>query len=338
MDWESFLNILDYRIRERHVARWHRALAQWWQRWRTCAMAGRHAHEARQQIEERTRMKMEVIEKAKAKTIIGELDEPFLNALQEELYTKWHGEFVAKARKEIEPEYEAKYQRQCERWHDEHAGFKRTLQDEYDSQREHDRTQDRRRIREEFAERFETAKEAQETAEQRLVHSDEQILMLIKTLLPEGKKPFLYDCGVETVDVWGLNSILHRHQLQIRHELTESQRLVKVRTGEAAWGTATRFWLAPYEAPQEPMIDGISASKHCAILRYAGDDGHIDQPSRHTRPDGALRSLVLARGEDTRTINTFIGMAHCRALACGEDRHIAFARTTACKGGEYTSA
>lgn len=201
-------------------------------------------------------MEMDAIEKAKAKTVIGELDEPFLTALQSELYERWHDEFVAKAKAELGPEYEAKYQHQCERWQDEHAGFKRTVQEEFDNIREIDRERDRRRIREEFTERFETAKEAQAQAEQRLAQSDEQMLILIKALLPEGKKPFLHDCGIDTLDVWGANRLLHRHGLEIAHQLTEStRRVVKVRTGEAAWGSATRFWLQPSQPEAEEPRD-----------------------------------------------------------------------------------
>jgi hypothetical protein len=115
-------------------------------------------------------------------------------------------------------------------------------------------------LRREFEGRFAETTEAQATAEQRLKDTDEQLVTLIKALLPEGKKPFLHDCGIETLDVWGLNRILNRHQLQIKHELTGStRRVVQIQTGEAAWDSATRFWLEPYEVPEEPRINGIPA-------------------------------------------------------------------------------
>jgi hypothetical protein len=254
----DIVNRLHYRLWCRHGRHWYtrgrKTLQRWRGRvtgWRQDRMAARRVREERRQAQEAARMEMEAIKQAQAKTVIAELDEPFLGALQEELYAKWHDQFVAKARAELEPEYEARYQRRCERWEDEHAGFKRTVQDEFDNQRERDRERDRRRIREEFTERFETATEAQAMAEQRLKETDEQLVMLIKALLPEGKKPFLHDCGIDTLDVWGLNRALQRHGLQIMHELTESQqRVVKVRTGEAAWGSATRFWTARYAAPE----------------------------------------------------------------------------------------
>jgi hypothetical protein len=203
-------------------------------------------------------MQLEAIEKAKAKTVIAELDEPFLAALQEELYAKWYDQFVAKAREELTPVYEEKFARRCEHWQDEHAGYRKMVQDEHDNQRERDREQDRRRLRREFEEQLTEAKEAQTTAEQRLAEADEQLLTLISCLLPEGKKPFLHEYGIEALDVWGLNHILQRQGLEIAHTRTESQqRVVKVRTGEAAWDSATRFWLQPYEAPAEPKVNGI---------------------------------------------------------------------------------
>jgi hypothetical protein len=64
-------------------------------------------------------------------------------------------------------------------------------------------------------------------------------------------------CG-ELCDVWGLNRILQQHGLEIAHTRTESEkRLVKVKIDEKTWGTATRFWLQPYEAPEEPKVNGI---------------------------------------------------------------------------------
>jgi hypothetical protein len=205
-------------------------------------------------------MGREALERAKAKTVIAELDEPFLIALQEELYAKWHDQFLAKAKEELESEYEEKFQRRCERWQDEHAGFRRMVQEESDAERERILERDRRRLRREFEERLQEAKEAQAEAEQRPEQADEQLLMLIKSLLPTGKKPFLHDCDIDTMDVWSLNNILQRHRLQIMHELTTStQRIVKVRVGETAWNSAMRFWLADYEIPEEPKVNGIPA-------------------------------------------------------------------------------
>jgi hypothetical protein len=251
--WRWHYYIWEKRLGKR-VARVQRCL----QTWRTRVTRWRQEREDHRRTQEVARMEMDAIEKARAKTVIAELDRPFLDALQQELYERWHDQFVAKAREELEPEYDAKFQRQCERWQDEHAGFKRTVQDEFDNQRERDRERDRRRIREEFAERFETAKESQATAEQRLKDTDEQLVTLIKSLLPEGKKPYLHDCSIESLDVWGINRTLQRHGLQIMHELTEStRRIVKVRTGEAAWGSATRFWTERYEEPEEPKVNGV---------------------------------------------------------------------------------
>jgi hypothetical protein len=204
-------------------------------------------------------MEMGAIKQAQASAVVSQFDEALWEQIEEIVYQRREVQLLARAEVKLRPEYEEKFQHRCERWEDEHAGFKRTLQDEFDAQREHDRVQDRRRIREEFAERLETAKEAQ--AEQRLAQADEQILMLIKTLLPADKKTFLHEYGFETIDVWSLNThILHRHQLQMMHELTEStRRVVKVRTSQAEWQAATKFWLEAYEAPEEPKINGIPA-------------------------------------------------------------------------------
>lgn len=262
--WDELWNIVDYHIRERHLAPWGGALAHYWRE--TCIamhgwISGRWLPWPRRRTKETTPMEIDALERAQAKTVIAELDQPFLDALRSELYDRWHDQLVAQAREELTPEYEAKFQRRCERWQDDHAGYKRTLQDEYDAQRERDREQDRRRLRRAFEERLETAQEAQAQAEQRVAQTDEQLLMLIKALLPEGQKPFLRECGIETLDVWGLNQqILHRHGLQIHYELTAStQRLVNIRTKEALWERATRFWLAPYEPPDELEVNGIPA-------------------------------------------------------------------------------
>jgi hypothetical protein len=125
-------------------------------------------------------------------------------------------------------------------------------------------------LRREFEERFTEAKAAQEEAEQRLKNTEEQLVTLIKALLPQGSRPYLHDAGIDTLDVWGLNKILYRHNLEITHELTESpRRTVKTRVGEAAWASATRFELRTYEAPEEPMVDGVPSRFIVPRANYA---------------------------------------------------------------------
>jgi hypothetical protein len=203
-------------------------------------------------------MEMEAIKQAQASAVVNQFDETLWAQVEDVVYQRRETQLLARAEAKLEPAYEEKFRRQCERWEDEHAGYKKTVQDEHDAMLEKAREQDRRRLRREFEEQLTEAKEAQAAAEQRLAAVDEQLLVLIKSLLPENKRPFLFDCGVETLDVWGLNHILQRQGLEIAHTRTESEkRLVKIRTGEAEWQAATRFWLQPYEAPEEPKVNGI---------------------------------------------------------------------------------
>jgi hypothetical protein len=53
--------------------------------------------------------------------------------------------------------------------------------------------------------------------------------------------------------------------MEIVHVLTESvKRVVKVRTAEAEWGSATRFWLQEYRAPNAPENSGLVPRAHYA--------------------------------------------------------------------------
>ena len=53
----------------------------------------------------------------------------------------------------------------------------------------------------------------------------------------------------------GLDLPVDLYGVEIRHDLPSQEApelVVKVRTAEAGWEAATRAWLQPYEAPEEP--------------------------------------------------------------------------------------
>jgi hypothetical protein len=85
---------------------------------------------------------------------------------------------------------------------------------------------------------------------------DGQVLALVKGLLPEGRKTYLGRYGLAELDVCGLNQVLQRHGVVLQHDLPSQEYpewLVKVRTAETGWASATRFWLASSTVPAEPV-------------------------------------------------------------------------------------
>jgi hypothetical protein len=130
------------------------------------------------------------------------------------------------------------------------------LEPEFDARLEAGLTQARQRAREAVEVELEEARTAATVGQQHAAESDGHVLALVPGLLPEGRKTYLGRYGLAELDVFGLNRVLQRHGLAIQHDLPSREYpelLVKVRTTETGWGSATRFWLASSTAAEAPV-------------------------------------------------------------------------------------
>lgn len=283
MDWESLCNTLHYRILEKPQYR----ARQWWTRhgrrrvirWQIRLAAWREARQDRAQTramrKEVRRMPTEVEKRPMYMAMLPQMDADFLALLKAELREILLAEVMPEAEGRVLATLEAAFTTRDEQRDDAMAAFRQQVQ--ADAELEVALERERRRLRREFEDRLEEAQAAQAKAEQLVAQTDTQFLTLWRQLLPEGKQTYLHDAGVRELDLVTLNPILQRQGVEIAFQKAEtSPRLVKVKTGSAAWEAGTRFWLVAYTAAEEPR----DKKRHpAALYRPVLGGGRVAPPA-----------------------------------------------------------
>jgi hypothetical protein len=253
------------RRRWRRGRRWLTQQLEAWRdaRFERAAWQRIHAQEARERMQEADATKL-----ALARSMLEQLGPEYREALKavaaEEVREAAREEALALARQELE----ATVARRRERLEAEKAAYQARLDREYETRAEETRTRARHQARQDVEAELE---EARTTAAQALDAQQQlegPLVALVRALLPEGRKIYVGRYGIPEVDVFGLNRVLRHQGVEIQHDLPSRDQpeiqefpelLVKVRTGEAHYGSATRFWLAKVEPATEPVdpVTGI---------------------------------------------------------------------------------
>jgi hypothetical protein len=124
------------------------------------------------------------------------------------------------------------------------------------------RGRQRQELRDGFEEQLSTLTDERDEARQHRDQAETVLVSLLRQLLPEGKRQYLYSggAGVRELDRGMVNEVLARHGLVVKSRGTYSERLVKVRIDAAHVAGHTQFWLEKALPPgvvdeDEPVAD-----------------------------------------------------------------------------------
>jgi hypothetical protein len=251
-----------YRWLRRRWRRGRRWLTQTLEAWRDARFERAEWQRIHQQEALQRMSESHAIELAQARATYAELDQRYVEALKTVAREEEREAAQAEADARAWQRLEGILAERTERLEAREAAYQRRVDQQQEAFQETVRAQERRRAREEQAEALEEARTTAAQALEAQQQLEAPLLSLVHALLPEGRKTYLGRVGIREVDVVGLNRTLQRSGLAIQHDLPSRDQpemqeypelLVKVRTGEASWGAATRFWLEKVEAAAEPV-------------------------------------------------------------------------------------
>jgi hypothetical protein len=241
-------NVAHYEAWERRGGKLTRALARRWPRI-TARLRRPERDDAppRRAHDRRSRMEVEqVTRQALAKAMLSQMSKENVDiikaAVRAEILEQVHDEAVALARQELEDEF----QRRHEQLQDEFARQRSALEDEMLGEVDRQRARQREELRDGFEEQLSTLTDERDEARQHRDQAETILVNLLRQLLPEGKRQYLYSggAGVRELDRGRLNEVLARHGLVLKSRGTYSERLVTVRIDAAHVAGHTQFWLA----------------------------------------------------------------------------------------------
>jgi hypothetical protein len=250
--------------------RGRRTLQRWRERvtgWREARSAAQHERVARRRAQENARMETQALQRAQVKTVLGQLDESFLEAFIEELYELKQAELYARALAQVREEHQEALEIELGKARDALAKQKDLLAGELEAELDRRSEQMRQEVRDEYDERLATLKERLQEAKVTGERASVLLISLVKQLLSR-KRTYLYDAHIEELDVRELNAFLAAHHLHVRGEYRHSERQVKCRL-KNGWAQRTVFTLEEAGASEPDGQEDAGA----LVLPEASADG-----------------------------------------------------------------
>jgi len=276
MDWESFWNIVDYHVRERHLSHWRRALAHH----RQAGCLAVHGLMSRRWIAlPRVRKETPPMDAAVApispprdlpvlgRAILTRMDQDarqaIAAAIRAEVAAEVHAAAVEEAREALESEYEARRVRQDDRL----ARERQQLEDECELRIEGAIQAGLETRKAELENTILDLREERDAARAAQDAISDWLLGLLRQLLgTEARKTALYSRGIREFDQHRANVILRPFGLRVRSEaVVGSERQVHTLVTADTTQDRVLFWI---EAVPKGAADADAPLSHGIPAKY----------------------------------------------------------------------
>jgi hypothetical protein len=230
----------------RRWSRWLMTQREAYTEWR---LRRRREARARREEEARQLMELNALEQAQTKALLQQLDrhtvEAIKSVLREEVLPELREEALTLARQELA---EARL-KQEEALQDRYARLVESWEDEIERRVEDGIARGTRDLKDELAEQLQDLRETRHEARTRAELAEGVLTALMQQLLPDGKRLYLYSCGLRELALADLNAVLGRNGLVVKSRETFSERQVKCQLGPSRWAQRSLFWLEKATAP-----------------------------------------------------------------------------------------
>jgi hypothetical protein len=244
-----------YRIVERHVSHWWRAMARHWRAIKARLPRVSEMDEPQGQ-KENSRMKdmedVAVVPAMLGHVLLAKLDPQSAEALRAAIREEDRDAAKAEAFELAMQEVAERLEREREQLRDEGAQYKDQLDTEFEDELDRRTQQIRREVREDLEERLEALQGELAAATAGCDRASDLLVMVVKQLFPH-KRTYLYDAGIRELPLANLNYWLAPLGLTITAQYRASARQVRCQLANGHWAQRTVFSLVPaHEAGEEP--------------------------------------------------------------------------------------
>jgi hypothetical protein len=221
-----------YRIVERHLWPWSRALARRWHAViaRLPRRGGVDEPEGLQKenrpMEDTSMMPMASV--ALGRLLLTKLDQESVKAIEAAVAEKIRDEVEEQVRTEAEAQAREQLEEQRLKWQDQLAAEKEDVWSEVEDRVEAGIEKERARLRDEFLDDIRELKRDGATLTAERDTAEGALLHVLEQLLPRDKFIYLRNAGIKRLDLTLLAPILAKRGLRIRTELTKIPRTVEV--------------------------------------------------------------------------------------------------------------